>query len=57
MKINLLEALTQVPDFRASRGQGYPLWLLLLLVLHGDYEWLSGWSCLTKIFKVGIMKP
>ena len=35
MKVNLLEALTQVPDFRAARGRRYPLWLLLLLVIMG----------------------
>ncbi len=29
MKGNLLEALSQVPDFRAARGRRYPLWLLL----------------------------
>jgi hypothetical protein len=35
MKSNLLEALSQVPDFRAARGGRYPLWLLLLLVIMG----------------------
>jgi hypothetical protein len=35
MKINLLEALVQVPDFRALRGRRYPLWLILLLVIMG----------------------
>ena len=35
MKINLLEALAQVPDFRALRGRRYPLQLILLLVIMG----------------------
>jgi hypothetical protein len=46
MKINLLEALTQVPDFRAARGQRYPLWLLLLLVIMGTMSGCLGYRAL-----------
>ena len=35
MKINLLEALAQVPDFRVLRGRRYPLQLIWLLVVIG----------------------
>jgi hypothetical protein len=46
MKVNLLEALTQVPDFRAKRGQRYPLWLLLLLVIMGTLSNCLGYHAL-----------
>lgn len=35
MSITLIEALQQVQDFRAKRGQRYPLWVILLLVVLG----------------------
>jgi hypothetical protein len=46
MKVNLLEALTQVQDFRAPRGRRYPLWLLLLLVLMGTMSGCFGYRAL-----------
>lgn len=46
MKINLLEALSQVQDFRAPRGQRYPLWLLLLLVIMGTMSGCLGYRAL-----------
>jgi len=46
MKANLLEALTQVQDFRAARGQRYPLWLLLLLVIMGTMSGCLGYRAL-----------
>jgi hypothetical protein len=46
MKTNLLEALTQVPDFRAARGQRYPLSLLLLLVIMGTMSGCLSYSAL-----------
>lgn len=46
MKANLLEALTQVQDFRAARGQRYPLWLLLLLVIMGTISGCLGYRAL-----------
>ncbi|MEH2082848.1 MAG: transposase family protein [Nostoc sp.] len=46
MKANLLEALTQVQDFRAARGQRYPLWLLLLVVIMGTMSGCLGYRAL-----------
>ncbi len=46
MKANLLEALTQVQDFRASRGRRYPLCLLLLLVIMGTMSGCLGYRAL-----------
>ena len=46
MKANLLEALTQVQDFRALRGRRYPLWLLLLLVIMGTMSGCFGYRAL-----------
>ncbi|BAY25322.1 transposase [Calothrix sp. NIES-2100] len=46
MKANLLEALTQVQDFRATRGQRYPLWLLLLVVIMGTMSGCLGYRAL-----------
>jgi hypothetical protein len=46
MKINLLEALVQVPDFRAPRGRRYPLWLILLLVIMGTMSDCLGYQAL-----------
>jgi hypothetical protein len=46
MKINLLEALAQVPDFRAPRGRRYPLQLILLLVIMGTLNDCLGYRAL-----------
>jgi hypothetical protein len=46
MKLNLLEALAQVQDFRAPRGRRYPLWLLLLLVIMGTISGCLGYCAL-----------
>jgi hypothetical protein len=46
MKINLLEALAQVPDFRAPRGRRYPLQLILLLVIMGTLSNCLGYQAL-----------
>jgi hypothetical protein len=46
MKINLLEALVQVPDFRALRGRRYPLRLILLLVIMGTLSDCLGYRAL-----------
>jgi hypothetical protein len=46
MKINLLEALAQVEDFRASRGRRYPLQLILLLVIMGTLSNCLGYRAL-----------
>lgn len=46
MKINLLEALAQVQDFRAPRGRRYPLWLILLLVIMGTLSDCLGYQAL-----------
>ncbi len=35
MGANLIQSLQEIRDFRASRGRGYPLWLILLLVVIG----------------------
>lgn len=46
MKINLLEALAQVPDFRAPRGRRYPLQLILLLVIMATISDCLGYRAL-----------
>jgi len=46
MKLNLLEALAQVQDFRAPRGRRYPLGLILLLVLMGTISGCLGYRAL-----------
>jgi hypothetical protein len=46
VKINLLEALAQVPDFRAPRGRRYPLPLILLLVIMGTLSNCLGYQAL-----------
>ena len=35
MGANLITALQEIRDFRASRGRRYPLWLILLLIVMG----------------------
>lgn len=52
MKANLLEALTQVQDFRAPRGRRYPLWLLLLLVIMGTMSGCLGYRALEDFVNV-----
>ena len=46
MNINLLEALAQVPDFRAPRGRRYSLQLILLLVIMGTLSNCLGYQAL-----------
>jgi hypothetical protein len=46
MKLNLLEALAQVQDFRAPRGRRYRLGLILLLVLMGTISGCLGYRAL-----------
>lgn len=46
MNINLLEALAQVPDFRAPRGRRYPLRFILLLVIMGTMSDCFGYKAL-----------
>jgi hypothetical protein len=46
MKINLLDALAQIPDFRAPRGKRYPLQLILLLVIMGTLSNCLGYQAL-----------
>lgn len=46
MKINLLEALAQIPDFRAPRGRRYSLQLILLLVIMGTLSNCLGYQAL-----------
>lgn len=46
MKISFLEALAQIPDFRAPRGRRYPLQLILLLVIMGTLSNCLGYQAL-----------
>jgi hypothetical protein len=48
MGANLIQALSQVKDFRASRGQRYPLWLVLLLVIMGTISGCRGYGALEE---------
>jgi DDE_Tnp_1-associated len=48
MAANLIEALSQVKDFRAARGQRYPLWLVLLLVIMGTISGCTGYGALEE---------
>ena len=48
MGVNLIEALSQVKDFRAARGQRYPLWLVLLLVIMGTMSGCRGYGALEE---------
>ena len=45
-KLNLLEALAQVEDFRAPRGRRYSLVLILLLVIMGTISGCLGYRAL-----------
>ena len=48
MGANLIESLSQVKDFRAARGQRYPLWLVLLLVIMGTMSGCRGYGALEE---------
>ena len=48
MAANLIETLSQVKDFRSSRGQRYPLWLVLLLVIMGTISGCTGYAALEE---------
>jgi hypothetical protein len=48
MCITLIEALQQVPDFRAKRGQRYPLWVILLLVVLGTLNGETSYQALEE---------
>ena len=46
MSVTLIEALQQVEDFRAKRGQRYPLWVILLLVVLGTLNGCTSYQSL-----------
>lgn len=46
MEANLINRLCQVKDFRKARGQRYPLWLVLLLVIMGTMSGATGYRAL-----------
>lgn len=46
MQANLIDRLCLVKDFRKARGQRYPLWLVLLLVIMGTMSGCTGYSAL-----------
>ncbi|GET43915.1 transposase family protein [Microseira wollei] len=48
MGANLIETLSQVKDFRKARGQRYPLWLVLLLVMMGTISGCTGYGALEE---------
>jgi hypothetical protein len=48
MSITLIEALQQVEDFRAKRGQRYPLWVILLLVVLGTLNGCTSYQALEE---------
>jgi hypothetical protein len=48
MGANPIEALSLVKDFRAARGQRYPLWLVLLLVIMGTMSGCRGYRALEE---------
>jgi hypothetical protein len=48
MSNSLIEALQQVEDFRAKRGQRYPLWVILLLVVLGTLNGCSSYQALEE---------
>ena len=48
MSSSLIEALQQVEDFRAKRGQRYPLWVILLLVVLGTLNGCSSYYALEE---------
>ena len=48
MSLTLIEALQQVEDFRAKRGQRYPLWVILLLVVLGTLNGCTSYQSLEE---------
>jgi DDE_Tnp_1-associated len=48
MTVTLIEALQQVEDFRAKRGQRYPLWVILLLVVMGTLNGCTSYQALEE---------
>lgn len=48
MRISLIEALQQVEDFRAKRGQRYPLWVILFLVVLGTLNGATSYQALEE---------
>ncbi len=48
MAKTLIEALQQVEDFRAKRGQRYPLWVILLLVVLGTLNGCTSYQALEE---------
>lgn len=46
MAANLIQALQEIKDFRASKGKRYPLWLILLLVIMGTLSGCRGYQAL-----------
>jgi hypothetical protein len=48
MSPTLIEALQQVEDFRAKRGQRYPLWVILLLVVLGTLNGATSYQALEE---------
>lgn len=40
---NLIEELSQIPDFREARGKSHPLWVLLLLIIMGMLSGYHGY--------------
>ena len=48
MSSTLIAALQQVEDFRAKRGQRYPLWVMLLLVVLGTLNGCTSYQSLEE---------
>lgn len=48
MSSSLIATLQQVEDFRAKRGQRYPLWVILLLVVLGTLNGCSSYYALEE---------
>jgi hypothetical protein len=48
METNQIDRLCLVKDFRQPRGQRYPLWLVLLLVIMGTISGCTGYSALEE---------
>lgn len=48
MSCSFIEALQQVEDFRAKRGQRYPLWVILLLVVLGTLNGCTSYYALEE---------
>jgi hypothetical protein len=46
--MNLIAHLQQVPEFRAARGQRYPLWLILTLIILGGMMGYWGYRPLAE---------